>query len=92
MTDSLILATGHSARDMFQLLYDRGADLMQKPFSIGVRIEHKREWIDRAQYGSFAGHPALGAADYKLSCHLPGGRSAYTFCMCPGGEVVVAAS
>ena len=92
VTDNLILATGHSARDVFQLLYDRGADLMQKPFSIGVRIEHKREWIDKAQYGSFAGHPALGAADYKLSCHLPNGRSAYTFCMCPGGEVVAAAS
>lgn len=91
-TDTMILATGHSARDVFQLLYDRGATFIQKPFSIGVRIEHDREWIDRAQYGEFAGHPALGAADYKLACHLPSGRSAYTFCMCPGGEVVAAAS
>ena len=91
-TETLILATGHSARDVFQLLYQHGANLIQKPFSIGVRIEHKKEWIDRAQYGTFAGHPALGAADYKLSCHLPNGRSAYTFCMCPGGEVVAAAS
>ncbi|MGI6013967.1 MAG: NAD(P)/FAD-dependent oxidoreductase [Oscillospiraceae bacterium] len=91
-TETVIVATGHSARDVFQLLYERGANLIQKPFSIGVRIEHRREWIDRSQYGAFAGHPALGAADYKLSCHLPNGRSAYTFCMCPGGEVVAAAS
>jgi uncharacterized protein len=88
----LILATGHSARDTVEMLHDCGASLAQKPFSIGVRIEHDQRAIDRAQYGSVAGHPALGAADYKLSCHLPSGRSVYTFCMCPGGEVVAAAS
>ena len=64
----------------------------QKPFAVGVRIEHPRACIDTAQYGRFAGHPALGAADYKLSCHLPNGRGVYTFCMCPGGEVIAAAS
>jgi uncharacterized protein len=90
--DALILATGHSARDTFEMLHRRGASMAQKPFSIGVRIEHAQRMIDRAQYGSVAGHPALGAADYKLSCHLPSGRSVYTFCMCPGGEVVAAAS
>lgn len=63
-----------------------------KPFSVGARIEHPATLIDKAQYGSFAGHPALGAADYKLSCHLPGGRGVYTFCMCPGGTVTGAAS
>jgi hypothetical protein len=88
----LILATGHSARDTFEMLNVRGAGLAQKPFSIGVRIEHDQRTVDRAQYGSAAGHPALGAADYKLSCHLPSGRGVYTFCMCPGGWVVAAAS
>ena len=90
--EALILATGHSARDVFNLLHVRGACLAQKPFSIGVRIEHDQRMVDRAQYGSAAGHPALGAADYKLSCHLPSGRGVYTFCMCPGGWVVAAAS
>ena len=90
--EALILATGHSARDTLEMLHGRGANLAQKPFSIGVRIEHDQLMIDRAQYGSLAGHPALGAADYKLSCHLRSGRSVYTFCMCPGGEVVAAAS
>jgi len=90
--EALILAMGHSARDTFELLHTRGALLAQKPFSIGVRIEHDRRMVDRAQYGSAAGHPALGAADYKLSCHLPSGRGVYTFCMCPGGWVVAAAS
>lgn len=90
--EALILATGHSARDTFELLHRRGARLAQKPFSIGVRIEHDQRMIDRAQYGSVAGHPALGPADYKLACHLPSGRSVYTFCMCPGGEVVAATS
>ena len=90
--EALILATGHSARDTFEMLHLRGADLAQKPFSIGVRIEHDQRMVDRAQYGSAAGHPALGAADYKLSCHLPSGRGVYTFCMCPGGWVVAAAS
>lgn len=91
-TDALILATGHSARDTVEALYAQGIKMMQKPFSVGARIEHPRELIDRAQYGSFAGHPALGAAEYKLSCHPKHGRGAYTFCMCPGGTVVAAAS
>lgn len=91
-TDALILAIGHSAVDTIQMLYSHGIKMMQKPFSVGARIEHPREMIDRAQYGDFAGHPALGAASYKLSCHPKGGRGAYTFCMCPGGTVVAAAS
>ena len=91
-TDSLILAAGHSARDLFALLKDCGARLEQKPFSMGVRCEHPQEVISRAQYGSFAGHPALGAADYRLAVHLPNGRGVYTFCMCPGGYIVGAAS
>ena len=91
-TDSIILATGHSARDVFELLYDRGVDLSQKNFAVGVRIEHLRTDIDKAMYGDFAGHPALKAADYKLVVHLPNGRALYTFCMCPGGEVVAASS
>ncbi|MBQ5592566.1 MAG: FAD-dependent oxidoreductase [Clostridia bacterium] len=91
-TDSVILAVGHSAKDTVEMLYNKGIDLMQKPFSVGARIEHPRTMIDRAQYGDFAGHPALGAADYKLACHPPHGRGAYTFCMCPGGTVVAAAS
>lgn len=90
--DSLILASGHSARDVFGLLHSRKVTLSQKSFSVGVRIEHLREDIDRAMYGSFAGHPALKAADYKLAVHLPGGRSLYTFCMCPGGYVMAASS
>ena len=73
----LILAIGHSARDSFQMLLDAGAAMQQKPFSIGARIEHRQASIDRAQYGAAAGHPALGAADYKLSCHLPDGRAAF---------------
>ena len=91
-TDSVILAVGHSAKDTVEMLYNKGIDIMQKPFSVGARIEHPRKMIDRAQYGDFAGHPALGAADYKLACHPPHGRGAYTFCMCPGGTVVAAAS
>ncbi len=90
--DKLILAVGHSARDTFEMLYDAGVAMEQKPFSIGVRIEHLQSMIDTAQYGRYAGRPELGAADYKLAVHLPNGRSAYTFCMCPGGEVVAAAS
>ena len=88
----VVLALGHSARDSFGMLEEAGFTLEPKPFSIGVRIEHRQEAIDRAQYGASAGHPALGPADYKLSCHLGGGRSVYTFCMCPGGEVVAASS
>jgi len=91
-TDDVILAVGHSARDTFEMLLGAGAAMSRKPFAIGARIEHRQGWIDRAQYGAAAGHPALGAADYKLAVHLPGGRSVYTFCMCPGGQVVAAAS
>ncbi len=91
-TDALIAAIGHSARDTVEMLYAHGITMMQKPFSVGARIEHPREFIDKAQYGSFAGHPALGAASYKMACHPQGGRGAYTFCMCPGGTVVAAAS
>ena len=90
--DSLILAAGHSARDLFALLKERGAQLEQKAFSMGVRCEHPQKVISRAQYGAFAAHPALGAADYRLAVHLPNGRGVYTFCMCPGGYVVGAAS
>ncbi|MBQ7543125.1 MAG: hypothetical protein IJT44_12630 [Clostridia bacterium] len=91
-TDTLLLCIGHSARDTIEMLYGKGVQMMQKPFSVGARIEHPREFIDRAQYGRFAGHPALGAADYKMACHPPHGRGMYTFCMCPGGTVVAAAS
>lgn len=91
-TDALIAAIGHSARDTVEMLYSHGITMMQKPFSVGARIEHTREFIDKAQYGSFANHPALGAASYKMACHPKGGRGAYTFCMCPGGTVVAAAS
>ena len=87
-----ILAIGHSARDTFEMLHGLGIAMEQKPFSMGVRIEHKQASIDQAQYGPFAGHPNLPAADYKLAVHLPDATSAYTFCMCPGGYVVAAAS
>ena len=94
----VVLACGHSARDTFELVRDAGVHMEQKPFSVGVRIEHPQQLINRSQYGKAAGHPALGAADYKLSMHLrpqkgeEQGRGVYTFCMCPGGEVVCAAS
>lgn len=91
-TDKLIPALGHSARETFEMLYKAGLVIEQKPFSIGARIEHLQSMIDETQYGRYAGRPELGAADYKLAVHLPNGRSAYTFCMCPGGEVVAAAS
>ncbi len=91
-TDTAILAIGHSARDTVRMLYAKGIQMIQKPFSVGARIEHPRELIDKAQYGDFAGHKALGAADYKLACHGAHERGAYTFCMCPGGTVVAAAS
>jgi len=89
---TLVLACGHSARDTFRMLQRAHVHMEPKAFSVGVRIEHLQAAIDRAQYGKAAGHPALGAADYKMVVHLPGGRSVYTFCMCPGGEVVAAAS
>lgn len=91
-TGVLVLAPGHSARDTFQMLHHRGVKMAPKPFSIGVRIEHPQSLIDRAQYKDFAGHRKLGPADYKLAYHASSGRSAYTFCMCPGGVVVAAAS
>jgi uncharacterized protein len=94
--DHVVLAVGHSARDTFQMLWDRGVAIEAKPFSIGVRIEHPQSLIDRCRFGANAaagaGHPALGAADYKLVHHCANGRSVYTFCMCPGGTVVAAAS
>ncbi|MBR3502770.1 MAG: FAD-binding protein [Clostridia bacterium] len=90
--DGVVLAIGHSARDTFEALNALGVRMARKPFSIGARIEHSQKMIDRSQYGAAASHPALGAADYKLSVRLPNGRSAYTFCMCPGGQVVAAAS
>lgn len=91
-TNICLLGIGHSARDTFQLLYDKNLTLESKAFSVGVRIEHLQSEIDKAQYGPFAGHPALGAADYKLSYHSNNNRTAYTFCMCPGGYVVNATS
>ncbi len=91
-TQAVILAIGHSARDTFQLLHSRNVAMRAKAFSIGVRIEHSQQLINEAQYKEFAGHPRLGAADYKLVYHAPTGRSLYTFCMCPGGQVVAAAS
>lgn len=90
--ERVILAIGHSARDTVEMLCRRGLPMEQKPFAVGVRIEHPREMIDKSQYGPAAGHPALGAADYKLSCRPDGGRGVYTFCMCPGGVVIAAAS
>ncbi len=88
---ALVLAIGHSARDSFEMLFSHPLSLEPKPFSVGVRIEHLREDIDRALYGDYAGHPALGPAEYALS-DTTGERGVYTFCMCPGGEVVTAAS
>ena len=88
----LILCPGHSARDTFEALLRRGAAMEAKPFAIGVRIEHRQADIDAAQYKRYAGHPGLPASTYKLSCHLPGGRGVFSFCVCPGGEVVAAAS
>ena len=91
-TDHVILAIGHSSRDTFAMLRDRGVHLDKKPFAIGFRIEHPQSMIDRARYGDHAGHKLLGAADYKLVHHARNGRSAYSFCMCPGGTVVAATS
>ncbi|MCI8573091.1 MAG: hypothetical protein HFF89_01530 [Oscillibacter sp.] len=89
---NLILAPGHSARDTFEMLYKRGVRMEAKPFAVGVRIEHRQADCDAAQYREYAGHPGLPASSYKLACHLPGGRSVFSFCVCPGGEVVAAAS
>jgi len=90
--DRVVLAVGHSARDTFQMLYDQGVLIEAKPFSVGVRIEHPQSWMDRARFGTHAGHPDLGAADYSLSHHCANGRTVYSFCMCPGGTVVAATS
>lgn len=89
--EKAILAIGHSARDTFEILYQQGVEIEQKPFAVGARIEHRQSLINKAQYGKEK-VACLGAADYKLAVHLPNGRSAYTFCMCPGGRVVAAAS
>jgi uncharacterized FAD-dependent dehydrogenase len=90
--DHVVLAIGHSARDTFQVLYDRGVHVEAKPFSVGFRIEHPQSLIDRCRFGPNAGNPLLGAADYKLVHHCANGRSVYSFCMCPGGTVVAATS
>ena len=89
---NVVLAIGHSARDTIEMLYATGVPMIQKNFGLGVRIEHPQTLIDEIQYGKFARHPALGAADYRLVEHIPGGRSVYTFCMCPGGQVVASTS
>lgn len=91
-TDCAVLACGHSARDTFQMVYEAGADMARKPFAVGVRIEHPQALVNEAQYGAAASHPVLGAADYKLAVKTVDGRGVYSFCMCPGGEVVAAAS
>ncbi|OMH36148.1 NAD(P)/FAD-dependent oxidoreductase [Motiliproteus sp. MSK22-1] len=88
----IVLAIGHSARDTFQMLYDKNVHMEAKPFSVGFRIEHEQSLIDKAQFGKNAGHPILGSADYKLVHHCKNGRSVYSFCMCPGGTVVAATS
>ncbi len=88
----VVLACGHSARDTFRMVHDAGFAMERKPFAVGVRIEHPQALINRSQYGPAHEHPALGAADYKLAVHTKAGRGVYTFCMCPGGEVVAAAS
>ena len=90
--DHVVLALGHSARDTFEMLHARGVHIDAKPFSIGFRVEHPQGLIDRARWGRHAGHPLLGAADYKLVHHASNGRAVYSFCMCPGGTVVAAAS
>lgn len=91
-TSNVIMCIGHSARDTYKLLVDRGIVVTAKPFSVGVRIEHKQEWINRDQYGKYAEHPFLPPATYKLSTSTKTGRNMYTFCMCPGGYVIGSAS
>ncbi|UCV21767.1 NAD(P)/FAD-dependent oxidoreductase [Ferribacterium limneticum] len=91
-TDHVVLAVGHSARDTFQTLHEQGVYIEAKPFSIGFRIEHPQAMIDKARFGPNAGNEILGAADYKLVHHCGNGRAAYSFCMCPGGQVVAATS
>ena len=91
-SDHVVLALGHSARDTFEMLHARGVFMEAKPFSVGFRIEHPQSLIDKARLGPHAGHPLLGAADYKLVHHASNGRAVYSFCMCPGGTVVAATS
>ena len=91
-TDHVVLALGHSARDTFEMLHERGVRMEAKPFSIGYRVEHPQGLIDRARFGPNAGNELLGAADYKLVHHASNGRAVYSFCMCPGGTVVAATS
>lgn len=91
-SEAVVLAIGHSARDTFEMLYKRCVEIIPKPFAIGVRIEHPQAIINKAQYKEFANHKRLGAADYRLTYHASNGRSVYSFCMCPGGSVVAAAS
>ena len=88
----VVLAVGHSARDTFKMLYEKGVYIEAKPFSVGFRIEHPQSLIDKCRFGKNAGHPLLGAADYKLVHHCKNGRAVYSFCMCPGGTVVAATS
>ena len=90
--DRVVLALGHSAWDTCEMLFGRGVFMEQKPFSVGFRVEHPQSLIDQARFGKFAGNPLLGAADYKIVHHAKNGRSVYSFCMCPGGQVVAAAS
>ena len=91
-TDHVVMALGHSSRDTFTMFYERGVYMEAKPFSVGFRIEHPQSVIDKARWGKNAGHPLLGAADYKLVHHAKNGRAVYSFCMCPGGTVVAATS
>ncbi len=90
--EHVVLALGHSARDTFAMLQQRGVAMIAKPFAVGLRVEHPQSLIDRARFGPHAGHPILGAADYKLVHHAKNGRGVYSFCMCPGGTVVAATS
>ena len=90
--DQLVLAIGHSARKTYEMLYQKQLEISQKAFAVGMRIEHSQEFINKSQYGKFYDHPALKAADYKLAVHTSQKRGVYTFCMCPGGYVMNAAS
>lgn len=92
VTDRVYLAIGHSARDTYEWLHQLGLPMEPKPFAMGVRIEHRQQWVNQAQYGPHAGHPALPPAEYKLNVPTPDGRGVYTFCMCPGGQVINASS
>jgi len=91
-TNHAVLALGHSARDTVEMLYERGVSMEAKAFAVGVRIEHLQKDMDAAQYGKYMGHPSLPATSYKLACHLENGHSVFSFCVCPGGQVVAAAS